>query len=85
MAMECFTAVSEEDGPAAETVESTDTQLQRGIKEAEIPKAGAKKVGTQDPPLAVSDQCRHENQSQKKVPEYKKVQRRYPYNPQKKQ
>ena len=85
MPVECLTTISAGDGPTAETVESTDTQLQRGIKEADNPKASAKKAVPQDTPLAVPDQCRPENQSQKKVQEYKKAQRRYPYNPPNKQ
>ena len=85
MPVECLTTISAGDGLTAETVESTDTQLQRGIKEADNPKASARKVASQDPSFAVPDQYRPENQSQKKVQEYKKAQRRYPYNPPNKQ
>lgn len=85
MPVECFTTISAGDGLTAETVDSTDTQLQRGIKEADNPKASTRKVASQDPTFAVPDQCRPENQSQKKEQEYKKAQRRYPYNPPHKQ
>lgn len=78
MAMECLTAISDEDGPTEETVESTDTQLQQGIKKAETPKTSVKKVPPKDQSLAVPDQCRPDNQSQKKMYEHKKAQKRYP-------
>lgn len=83
--MECFTATSEEDGPVAETFESTDTRLQQGIKEAENPNASTKKTSQQESPPTVPNQNRPENQGQKKGQEYKRTLRRYPYAPQKKQ
>ena len=84
MAIDCFTTVSEEE-LAEKPAETTDAQLQQGIKEAENPNASAKKMSQQESPTAVPDQNRSENQSKKKGQEYKRTLRRYPYDPQKKQ
>ena len=79
MPIECFTTVSEEEELAEKPAETTDAQLQQGIKEAQNPKASAKKAPSQDPPLVASDQYRPENRSQKKMYENKKVQRWVPH------
>lgn len=83
MAIDCFTTVSEEEELAEKPAETTDAQLQQGIKDAENPNASAKKASPQESPTAVPDQNRPENQSQKKAQEHKRALRRCSHEPKK--
>lgn len=85
MPVECFTAITEEDGHAEEMAGKTNAELQNKIAEAEKMKPNTKKNPAQDNHLTVPDQYRPDNQSHKRMYEHKKAQRWSPHKVSKEQ
>ena len=85
MPVECFTAITEEDGHAEGVAGKTNAELQNKIAEAEKMKPSTKKNHVQDNHLTVPDQYRPDNQSHKRMYEHKKAQRWSPHKASKEQ